>query len=81
MRQLYICDTFEPKYCHELWAKGKTEVLESHVFLKLNRDGKIKRQAVSGGNKQRASISKEEAISPIIVIETVLLSCVIEFYF
>ena len=48
------------------------------MFLKLNRDGTIKGQSVAGGNKQRDSISKEEASSPIIAIETVLLSCVID---
>ena len=48
------------------------------MFLKINRDGKIKGRAVAGGNKQRDFISKEEEISPTVATEAVLLSCVID---
>ena len=58
MKQLHIRDTFEPQHCHELSAKGKSEVLESHMFLKLKRYGNIKIRAVAGGKKQRDFISK-----------------------
>ena len=42
MRQLHLRDTFYPRHRHELSAKGKAEVLESPMFIKLNRDSKIK---------------------------------------
>ena len=58
MRQLHIREKFEPRHRHELSAKEKVEVLESHMFLKLNRDCKIKERSVAGGNKQRDFISK-----------------------
>ena len=58
MRQLHVRDTFEPRHRHELSAKEKAEVLESHMFLKLKRDGKIKGWAVAGGKKQRDFIRK-----------------------
>ena len=48
------------------------------MFLKLKRDGKIKGQTVAGGNIQRNFISKEEASSPTVATEAVLLSCVID---
>ena len=51
MIQLHLCDTFDPRHRHELLAKEKVEVLESHMFLKLDRDGKIKGRAVADGNK------------------------------
>ena len=60
MRQLHLHDTFEPRHCHELLAKEKYEVLESHMFLKLKRDKTIKGRAIYGGNRQRDFISKEE---------------------
>ena len=53
-------------------------VLESHMFLKEKRDGAIKGRAVSGGNKQRDYISKEDTISPTVATEAVLLSCIID---
>ena len=59
MKQLHLRDTFEPRHFHELSAKGEYEVLESHMFIKLKRDGKIKVWAVAGGNKQRDFIGKD----------------------
>jgi hypothetical protein len=51
-------------------------VLESHMFLKLKQDGKIKGRTVDGGNKQRDYISKEDASSPTVATESLLLSCI-----
>jgi hypothetical protein len=48
------------------------------MFLKQKRDGKIKWRTVAGGNKQRDYISKEDASSPTVVTETLLLSCIID---
>jgi hypothetical protein len=53
-------------------------VLESHVFLKQKREGKIKGRTVAGGNKQRDYISKEYASSPTVTTESVLLPCIID---
>jgi hypothetical protein len=41
----------------------KQTVLESHMFLKKKREGKIKGRTVAGGNKQCDYISKEYASS------------------
>ena len=78
MKQLHIPDTFDPRHRHELSTKEQSEVLESQMFLKLKRDGKIKGREVSGGKKQRDFISKEESSSPTVATEAVLLSCVID---
>jgi hypothetical protein len=48
------------------------------MFLKEKRDGKIKGRTVAGGNKQRDYISKEDASSPNVTTESVLLSCIID---
>jgi hypothetical protein len=48
------------------------------MFLKLKRDGKIKGRTIAGGNKQRDHISKEDASSPTVATESVLLSCIID---
>jgi hypothetical protein len=60
MKQLHICKTFKPKHWRELSKSQRQTVLESHIFLKLKRDGKIKGRTVAGGNKQRDYISKED---------------------
>jgi hypothetical protein len=48
------------------------------MFLKQKRDGKIKGRTMAGGNKQREYISKEDASSPTVAMESVLLSCIID---
>jgi hypothetical protein len=48
------------------------------MFLKRKRDGKIKGKTVSGGNKQRDYISKEDASTPTVATEAVILSCIID---
>jgi hypothetical protein len=78
MKQLHLRKTFKPKHWRELSKAQRQIVLESHMFLKLKRDGKIKGRTVAGGNKQRDYISKEDASSPTIATESVLLSCIID---
>jgi hypothetical protein len=48
------------------------------MFLKHKRDGKIKGRTVVGGNKQWDYISNEDASSPTVATESVLLSCIID---
>jgi hypothetical protein len=81
MKQLHFRDTFKPKHWRELTPTQRQTVLESHghMFLKEKRDGKIKGRTVAGRNKQqRDYISKEDASSPTVATEAVLLSCIID---
>jgi hypothetical protein len=79
MKQLHFRDTFKPKHWRELTHNQRQTVLESHMFLKEKRETKkIKGRTVAGGNKQRDYISKEDASSPTVATEAVLLSCIID---
>jgi hypothetical protein len=78
MKQLHLRKTFKPKHWRELSKAQRQTVMESHMFLKLKRDGNIKGRTVAGGNKQRDYISKEDASSPTVAPESVLLSCIID---
>ena len=78
MRQLHIRENFEPRHRHELLAKERSKVLESHMLLKLKIDGKIKGQAVTGGNKERDFIPKEYSSLLTVATKAVLLSCIID---
>jgi Reverse transcriptase (RNA-dependent DNA polymerase) len=78
MKQLHFRKTFEPLHWRQLSDIQRKTVLESHMFLKQKRDGKIKGRTVAGGNKQRDYISKEDASSPTVTTESVLLSCIID---
>jgi hypothetical protein len=73
IKQLHFQKTFKPTYWRELNKAQRHIMLESHIFLKLKRDGNIKGRTMAGGNKQRDYISKEYAISPTVSTESVLL--------
>jgi hypothetical protein len=78
MKQLHFRNTFKPMLWKDLSATQRQTILESHMFLKEKRDGSIKGRTVAGGNKQRDYISKEDASSPTVATESVLLSCIID---
>jgi hypothetical protein len=78
MKQLHLRDTFNPMHWSLLTRVQRLMTLESHMFLKEKRDGKIKGRTVAGGNKQRNYISKEDVSSPTVTTESVLLSCIID---
>jgi hypothetical protein len=78
MKQLHMRDTFKPMHWRELSHTQRQMVLESHMFLKEKRDGKTKGRTVAGGNKQRGYIPKEDASSPTVATESVLLTCIID---
>ena len=78
MKQLHFCNTFRPKHWSKLLKTQHRAVLELHMFLKEKRDGSLKGRTVAGGNsKTTVPISKEDASSPTITTEAVLLSCII----
>jgi hypothetical protein len=58
MKKLHLHKTFKPNHWLELSKAQRQTVLESHMFLKLKRDGTIKGRTVAGVNKQRDYISK-----------------------
>jgi hypothetical protein len=78
MKQLHFRNTFKPKHWQELSQEKRKTVLESHMFLKQKRDGKIKGRTVAGGNKQQDYISKEDASSQTVATESLVLSCIID---
>ena len=78
MKKLHLRNTFDPRHRSDLTKKDKAELLESHMFLKQNIDGKIKGLKVAGGNKQRDFISKEEASSPTVSTEDFMFTFLIE---
>jgi hypothetical protein len=62
MKQLHFRDTFLLKHWKDLNETQRKTILESHVFPKEKRDGKIKGRTVAGGNNQRDYISFSLAV-------------------
>ncbi len=61
-----------------LTAKQCKKVLESHIFVERKRDGVLKAQQVAGGNKQQGYIMKEDARSPTVSSEAIMLTCIVD---
>ena len=78
MKQLHWRNTFKPVHYNELTAQQKETILESHIILTEKRTGKIKGRTVAGGNKQRGFIEKEDASSPTVATESVIITSVID---
>ena len=52
--------------------------MNSLIFLTKKRDGRIKARTCADGSTQRAYISKEDATSPTVMTESILLTATIE---
>ena len=78
LQQLHHRDTFEPVDPKMMTSEDFHEALESHLFLKQKRDDSIKGRMVADGSKQRTSIAKEDATSPTVALESVLLTATID---
>jgi hypothetical protein len=78
MKQLHWRHSFKPMHWKSLTVDQRKKVLESHIFVERKRDGTLKGQKVAGGNKQRGYIMKEDASSPTVSTEAVMLTCVID---
>jgi Reverse transcriptase (RNA-dependent DNA polymerase) len=68
----------QPVCADSLSAQEKARALQYLMFLKEKRCGKIKGRGCADGRKQRVYTAKEEASSPTVAIESILLSAVID---
>jgi hypothetical protein len=73
--QLHERGVVEPKHIQDLDGQQKQVALQYLMFLKQKRNGIIKGPGCADGRKQRAHISKEEASSPTVAIESVMQLC------
>ncbi len=77
-KQLHWHNSFRPAHWKDVDKERRKQILELHVFVKKKHMGQIKVRKVAGGNKQRDSISKENASSLTVAMESVLLTCLVD---
>jgi hypothetical protein len=78
LQQLHDRRVIEPVKAESLSQEEKHKALGYLMFLKEKRTGKIKGRGCADGRKQRLYTTKQEATSPTVAIESILLSCVID---
>ena len=76
--QLHKRKVGEPRDATKLSPTQKTNALGHLMFLKQKRSGQIKGRGCADGRKQRLHTPKDDASSPTVATESVLLSCVID---
>ena len=62
----------------ELTEEERKNAIGSLIFLKEKEDGEIQGSVCADGRKQRDSIRKDEATSPTVALESVILTAIIE---
>ncbi len=77
-KQLHWQNSLKPVHWKDVNKEKQKQILKSHVFVKKKRMGQIKARKVAGGNKQRDFISKENASSPTVATESVLLTSLVD---
>eukprot|EP00957_Ditylum_brightwellii_P127507 9723822-Ditylum_brightwellii.AAC.1 len=76
--QLHKKETFEPVNYEDMAEEERDEALEALMFLKEKRDGRIKGQPCADGRKQRKILNRNDATSPTVMVESVLITAAIE---
>jgi hypothetical protein len=77
MNQLHNRGCFRPKNVDEMTNEIRRQAMGSIMFLTEKRDGSIKARNVADGRKQRTWMAKDEATSPTVLLEALILTCVI----
>ena len=78
LQQLHERGVGEPRDAATLSPTQKRNALGYLMFLKQKRTGQIKGRGCADGRKQRLHTPKDDASSPTVATESVLLSCVID---
>jgi hypothetical protein len=78
LSQLHNRKVLLPKDAQNMTHAEKKAALKYLMFLKKKRCGKITGRGCADGRKQQEYTSKEDASSPTVSIESLMLSCVID---
>jgi hypothetical protein len=78
--QLHDLDVFKPRFKKDLTDQQIKECLHLITVIKEKRTGDLKGRACADGRPQRAYIPKEDAASPAVSLESLILSLMIDSY-
>jgi hypothetical protein len=80
VNQLHKRNYFQSINVEDLAEEERRRALESLIFLSEKRDGSIKGRACTNGSKQSLWMEKEDRSSPTVLLDSIMLTCVIEAY-
>jgi hypothetical protein len=79
-KQLHDLGVFKPRFKKDLEQQQIKNCLRLITVVKEKRNGILKGRAVADGRPQRAYIPKEDAASPAVSLESLILSLMIDSY-
>ena len=80
LTSIHDMDTFSPIDSSTLTYADKRNAVSSLMFLKEKMNGDVKGRACANGSKQRNYIAKEDAASPTVSTDAVLITAAIDAY-
>ena len=78
VNQLHQRGCFQPIDVNLLAPEERKKALESLIFLTEKRDGRAKARTCADGRKQRLWMDKNEAASPTVLLESVMITSTID---
>ena len=78
MEKLHLRKCFKPLEIDYLSKEEKQKALGSLIILKKKESGELKGRACADGRKQRDNVPKEEAASPTVYLESIMLTATID---
>ena len=78
VRQLNNRDTFKPLAIREMTPQEKRKAMEALLFLAEKQNGTIKGRQVYNGKPTQEWLSKEDAASPTVSLESIMLLAAID---
>jgi len=78
LKQLNEREVFRPISIQTMTQQEKRRAMDSLIFLVEKRDGRIKARTCANGSTQRSYIEKEDATSPTVLTEAILITAAIE---
>ena len=76
--QLHLRSCFEPLDPNNMTYEEKKKALESLIFVKQKETGEVKARHCADGRPQREYTPKEEAASPAVSLESIMITCTID---
>ena len=76
--QIHNRDAFAPQFMKALTPEQRRRALESIMTVKQKRDDSLKGRLCADGRKQRGTMRKEDASSPTVCTDSVLITAAIE---
>jgi hypothetical protein len=80
MRQMHDRTAFKPVHVADMTPQEKQRALDSLIFLTEKKDGRVKARTCANGSTQRVYTPRDEATSPTVLTESVLLTATVDAY-